>query len=144
IMNVTGFQAGDLLLPRQVDLTKWSVVACDQYTSQPEYWEAVDQLVGSAPSSLRLILPEALLGSPDGARRIAAINEAMHRYQEQGIFAPYPRRYLYLERTQRDGAIRRGLMGVVDLEQYDYRPGSRSLVRATEGTVLERIPPRVK
>ena len=143
-MNVTGFQAGDLLLPRQVDLTKWSVVACDQYTSQPEYWEAVDQLVGSAPSSLRLILPEALLGSPDGDRRIAAINEAMHRYQEQGIFAPYPHRYLYLERTQRDGAIRRGLMGVVDLEQYDYRPGSRSLVRATEGTVLERIPPRVK
>ena len=143
-MNVTGFQAGDLLLPRQVDLTKWSVVACDQYTSQPEYWEAVDQLVGSAPSSLRLILPEALLGSPDGDRRIAAINEAMHRYQEQGIFAPCPHRYLYLERTQRDGAIRRGLMGVVDLEQYDYRPGSRSLVRATEGTVLERIPPRVK
>ena len=143
-MNQTGFKAGDLLLPRNADLTKWSVVACDQYTSQPDYWEAVERLVGDAPSSLGIILPEARLSDPQVEDRIAAINRRMEDYLARGIFASYPSRYLYLERTQRDGAVRRGLMGVVDLEAYDYRPGSRSLVRATEGTVLERIPPRVK
>lgn len=143
-MNQIGFKAGDLLLPKAADLTKWSVVACDQYTSQPDYWEGVEKLVGDAPSSLGIILPEARLGAADVEERIAAINRRMEEYRTGDVFAAWPSRYLYLERTQRDGAVRRGLMGIIDLEQYDYRPGSRSLVRATEGTVLERIPPRVK
>ena len=143
-MNQIGFKAGDLLLPKAADLTKWSVVACDQYTSQPDYWEGVEKLVGDAPSSLGIILPEARLGAADVEERIAAINRRMEEYLAGDVFAAWPSRYLYLERTQRDGAVRRGLMGIIDLEQYDYRPGSRSLVRATEGTVLERIPPRVK
>ena len=134
----------DILLPRSCDMTKWAVVACDQFTSQPEYWKAVEETVGEAPSTLRLILPESRLGDSDVEDQIDAINAAMSRYLAEGLFETYPQAIFYIERTQSDGAVRRGLVAAVDLERYDYTPGSGSLIRATEGTVLERIPPRVR
>ena len=139
-----GFYPADILLPRNVDMTKWAVVACDQFTSQPEYWQAVEKTVGDAPSTLRLILPEAKLASPDVDHEIAAINGAMERYLTEDLFRTLPESLLYIERTQSDGRVRRGLIGMVDLEQYDFTPGSGALIRATEGTVLSRIPPRVR
>ena len=123
-----GFYPADILLPKDADMTKWAVVACDQFTSQPEYWQAVEETVGNAPSTLRLILPEARLNGPDVEQDIAALEETL----------------LYIERTQSDGRVRHGLIGMVDLDQYDFTPGSGALIRATEGTVLSRIPPRVR
>lgn len=140
----TGFYAADILLPKNENWTKWSVVACDQFTSQPEYWQAVKETVGDAASTLKLILPEANLNAPDVEQSIGKINETMDTYLEQGVFTMYPEAMIYIERTQSDGKIRHGLIGAIDLEQYDFTPGNGALVRATEGTVLTRIPPRVK
>ena len=140
-----GFRPADILLPREgTDMTKWAVVACDQFTSQPEYWQAVEDTVGDAPSALRLILPEAALNAPDVEARISAVNAAMGAYLDGGLFETLEDSLLYIERVQSDGKIRHGLIGMVDLEQYDFTPGSGALIRATEGTVLSRIPPRVK
>lgn len=139
-----GFYPADILLPKDADMSKWAVVACDQFTSQPEYWQAVEDYVGEAPSALRLILPEAKLNAPDVEDRIGKINASMQRYLEEGVFKSLDHSMLYMERTQSDGKIRHGLIGMVDLEQYDFTPGSGALIRATEGTVLERIPPRVR
>ena len=144
-MSKKTFSAGNILLPKKdVDMTKWSVVACDQYTSEPEYWSEVSALVGNAPSTLHVTFPEIYLENGDGDERIKSINSNMGKYIDEGLFAPSTSKYIYVERTQRNGKIRRGLMGVVDLEEYDYNKGSQSKIRATEGTVLERIPPRVK
>ena len=139
------FGPADILLPKPgIDLAKWAVVACDQFTSQPDYWRSVEETVGEAPSTLRLILPEAHLNDSGVDMRITAIDEAMDRYLAEGLFAQYPQSLIYMERTQSDGCVRRGLIGAVDLEHYDFTPGSGALIRATEGTVLERIPPRVR
>ena len=137
------FRPADILLPENADLNKWSVVACDQYTSQPEYWARVAQYVGQEPSALHLILPESCLDGPDVEQDIAEINLTMARYLKNGCFAEYPNSIFYVERKLDCGRIRRGLIGMVDLEQYDYEPGSPAPIRATEGTVLSRIPPRV-
>ena len=137
------FRPADILLPQGCDLSLWSVVACDQYTSQPEYWQRVEERVGSAPSSLRLILPESCLEGPNVETDITEINNTMSRYLRDGRFAVYPGSLFYVERTLSSGKTRRGLVGMVDLEQYDYEPGSSAPIRATEGTVLSRIPPRV-
>ena len=126
-----------------MDLKKWSVVACDQYTSQPAYWKEVEEIVGEAASTLRMIVPELYLEEPGVQQRIEAVNAAMDRYLTEGLFRTVDN-FIYVRRTLRDGKVRRGLMGVVDLERYDFTKGSQSLIRATEGTVLERIPPRVK
>lgn len=142
--NKLGFYPADILLPKDADMGKWAVVACDQFTSQPEYWEAVEKNVGDAPSTLRMILPEAKLGDPKVEEHIAAINSAMKGYMDGGVFKMLPETLIYMERTQSDGKVRHGLIGMIDLDQYDYTPGSGALVRATEGTVLSRIPPRVK
>jgi len=139
-----GFYPADILLPKEADMTKWAVVACDQFTSQPEYWQAVEENVGDAPSALRLILPEAKLHDPNVAESIANINATMNSYVEKGLFRTLEDSLIYIERTQSDGSIRHGLVGMVDLDQYDFTPGSGSLIRATEGTVLTRIPPRVQ
>ena len=144
IFHQAGFYPADILLPRDADMTKWAVVACDQFTSQPEYWEAVEQTVGDAPSALRLILPEAKLHDPDAQAHIADINASMENYLREDIFQEYPHSFFYMERTQADGKVCQGLIGMVDLEDYDFLPGSKHLIRATEGTVLERIPPRVR
>jgi len=139
-----GFYPADILLPQDVDMTKWAVVACDQFTSQPEYWQAVEETVGEEPSTLRMILPEAKLNGPDVERHIESINASMAEYLERNIFRELPESMLYIQRTQSDGKVRHGIIGMVDLEQYDFTPGSGALIRATEGTVLERIPPRVR
>ena len=139
-----GFYPADILLPKGQDMTKWAVVACDQFTSQPEYWQAVNETVGDAPSTLRLILPESHLHDPDVDGHIRAINETMERYLDQGLFRTLPGSMIYLRRTQSDGAVRQGLVGMVDLEAYSYRRGEKCTVRPSESTVESRIPPRMK
>ncbi len=136
------FSSADILLPDfdRVDGEKWAVVACDQYTGEPSYWEEADRKAGAAPSTLRLILPEAFLNESEA--RVPEIRDCMGSYAET-VLRSHKDAMVYLERTLSDGTVRRGLVGKVDLECYDYRKGSVSLIRATEGTVLERIPPRV-
>ena len=138
-----GFGPADILLPQNCDLTKWSVVACDQYTSQQDYWERVAQTVGDAPSTLKLILPESQLEDGHFEEHVADINRTMDAYLDQGLFRTLPNALIYVERWLDNKKLRRGLMGVVDLECYDYNAGSSSLIRATEGTVITRLPPRV-
>ena len=132
----------DILLPdfSKVDGEKWAVVACDQYTSQPEYWSEVEQKVGDAPSTLHLILPECHLDEAE--QRVPQMHATMEEYVRE-LLSVHRNKLLYLERTQSNGLVRRGLVGMVDLEQYDYHQGASSLIRATEGTVEERIPPRL-
>ena len=144
-MTSKAFIPGEILLPKKgINMSKWSVVACDQYTSEPEYWNSVSSFVGDAPSTLKITFPEIYLEDGKPEERISDINKTMNTYLTDGVFENCGARYIYVERTQRNGKVRRGLMGVVDLEEYDYMPGSQSKIRATEGTVLERIPPRVK
>ena len=138
-----GFGPADILLPQNCDLTKWSVVACDQYTSQQDYWERVAQTVGDAPSTLKLILPESQLEDGHFEEHVADINRIMDEYLDQGLFRTLPNALIYVERWLDNKKLRRGLVGVVDLECYDYNAGSSSLIRATEGTVITRLPPRV-
>lgn len=133
----------EVLLPAPgQDLHKWAVIACDQYTSEPEYWEKVAAIVGDASSTLHLTYPEVFLSEPNPEVRIARIRETMKRYLDAGIFTETTG-FIYLERTI-GKHVRRGLMACLDLEQYDFAKGSTSPIRATEGTILDRIPPRVK
>lgn len=143
---MTAFSTTDILLPRlsAEGMTKWSVVACDQYTSEPEYWEKAAETVGGAPSALNLILPEVYLEAGDDEQRIAKINAQMEKYLADGLFDEHKNCFILTRRTQADGKTRMGLVGAIDLEQYDYNKGSKSQVRATEATVASRIPPRVK
>ena len=138
------FKAGNILIPKNVDMHKWSVVACDQYTSEPKYWEEVENIVKDAPSTLRLTLPEIYLNDTNVEDKIRKINETMIDYLNNDMFNEYENSMIYLERTQSDGKVREGLMGIVDLEDYSYEKGSQTLIRATEKTVIERIPPRMK
>ena len=134
------FSSAEILLPsRDVDGLRWSCVACDQYTSQPDYWESADRLVGDAPSTLRLILPEVYLAETDA--RKPAVLAAMDDYAREVLVA-HPDAMILVERTLGEGATRWGLVGAVDLLAYDYRKGADSLIRATEATVAERIPAR--
>lgn len=123
-------------------MRRWAVIACDQFTSDTAYWERVRKQAQDAPSTIHMILPEADLGRVDEDAAIARINATMEDYLSTDVFAVYPGAYIYVERTLLNGMIRPGLIGAVDLEEYDYHPGSVSRVRATEKTVLERIPPR--
>lgn len=136
------FKKADILIPKGVDYSKWSVVACDQYTSQPEYWDETSKIVGDVPSALNIVFPEAFLD--EGDARIAKINAKMAEYLDSGIFEECLSSMIYIERTMSNGKIRKGIIGAVDLEDYDFSVSSNSKIRATEGTVLERIPPRVK
>ncbi len=142
-MNIP-FKKGNILLPKNTDMTKWSVVACDQYTSEKDYWEEVEQIVGDYPSTLKLTLPEIYLEENDVEERIKRINDNMQKLIDEKFFTEYKDSMIYLERTQADGKVREGVMGIVDLEDYSYEKGSETLIRATEKTVIERIPPRVK
>lgn len=135
------FTSADILLPKAADMEKWSVIACDQFTSQKDYWIKAHETVGDAPSALKLIMPEAELPAEEG--RIDAINAEMKAYLENGIFEEKKNSFIYVERTLNNGKIRKGLVGMIDLEEYDYNAGSVSAIRATEKTVIERIPPRV-
>ncbi|MDO4833880.1 MAG: DUF1015 domain-containing protein [Bacillota bacterium] len=141
-MGRTVFSAADILLPADENYETWAVVACDQFTSQPEYWERVEKTVGDRPSTFRIILPEAQLSDGHTEEHIDKINATMKEYLSKGVFRELPEAMIYLERVQSDGKVRKGLIGKIDLEEYDYSAGSTSPVRATEGTVLDRIPPR--
>lgn len=139
-MNI--FMPADILLPKNQDFSKWSVVACDQYSSEPEYWEQAAEYVGSAPSTLNIIFPEVYLNDGNDTERIQRINAIMDKYLNDGIFEEYKDSFIYVERTQPNGKVRHGIVGRLDLEYYDFSKGSQSAVRATEGTILSRIPPR--
>jgi len=143
---MTAFTTADILLPKLTaeEMNKWAVVACDQYTGEPEYWEKTRKIVGEAPSSLGLILPEIYLGDPDCGKRIAKIHENMANCIKGSLFNLHKNCFVLTKRTQADGRLRVGLVGAIDLEMYDYNKGSKSQVRATEATVASRIPPRVK
>ncbi len=136
------FKPADILIPQNTDHTKWSVVACDQYTSEPEYWERAAQIVGDSPSTLNLIFPEVYLDGDNADERIENINAQMRKYLESGLFRKLQDALIYVERTQSDGRTRKGVIGMLDLEEYDFTKGSQSKIRATEGTIVERIPPR--
>lgn len=138
------FTPADILLPRVDDMTKWSCIACDQFTAEPEYWREAERIVGDEPSTLRLMLPEAWLGVRDSAAETRKIYAAMKDYVNRGIFRTVEDSFVYVERTLPSGAVRRGLVGKLDLECYDWAPGSATPVRATEGTVESRLPARVE
>ena len=138
------FSKADILLPENADMSKWAVIACDQYTSEPEYWEDVTKIVGDEPSTLKVTLPEIYLEEDNVAEKIAEVNEEMKKLINNNFFRTLKDSLIYVERIQADGRIRKGLMGKVDLEDYSFAKDSQTLIRATEGTVLERIPPRVK
>ncbi|MBQ8968061.1 DUF1015 domain-containing protein [Ruminococcus sp.] len=140
----TAFKGADILLPKDADMQKWAVVACDQYTSEPEYWDRVEKYVGDEKSAYNLILPEVYLEQPGVDYRIDRIHRTMKEYLEKGAFTEYKNAMVYVERTQSDGRVRQGLIGAIDLQEYEYYKGSESQVRATEATVIERIPPRIK
>jgi hypothetical protein len=142
-LAVLGLSTANILVPKQgIDLRKWAVVACDQYTSEIEYWKKVNAYVGDNPSTLRLIFPEVYLHDNDKEARIAEINRTMRDYLDQGLFTEYPDSFFLVHRTCENQRERWGLLAAIDLEKYDYSPDSKSLVRATEGTILSRIPPR--
>lgn len=134
----------DILIPTGLEMSKWSVVACDQFSSQPEYWDAIGELTADVPSTMHMILPEAYLHGRSGENEAEEINAEMRKYLGSGIFRQIPGAYIYLERRLASGETRRGLMAALDLECYDYSKDSCSPVRATEGTVEERLPPRVR
>lgn len=163
------FNQANILLPKDgIDMEKWSVIACDQYTSQADYWKTVEEFVGDAPSTLNVVFPEIYLGnkkndkncacengscaddhttmyaSMSDSERIACINSTMEKYLSDGIIQQVVTDgYVLVERTTESG-IRLGIVGLVDLDDYDFDPKNPTLIRATEGTVISRIPPRVK
>jgi hypothetical protein len=138
-----GIQAADILLPKHgSDLFKWATIACDQFTSQPEYWEKVRQTVGTDPSTYHLILPEVYLNTPEETTRVQSTRQAMLRYLAEGLFESYEG-MIFVERSVA-GRTRHGIMLALDLEKYDFNKGSKTLIRATEGTILDRLPPRMR
>ena len=142
-MTDSALHTAEILLPKPgADMEKWAVVACDQYTAQPEYWREAEKVAGDAPSALNLILPEAWL--EESRERIPVIHQAMVDYLSSGtLVSAVPDGFVLTERTTPAG-VRPGLVVALDLEAYDFSKGSESLIRATEGTVLERVPPRAR
>lgn len=139
-----GLMPCDIMIPKKdVDLEKWAVVACDQFTSQKDYWEKAEDFVGDSPSTLKMIFPECYLEDDDADRRIENINRTMNEYVAEGIFDTYEDCFFLVKRTC-GSSSRHGLMACLDLDRYSYEKGSRSLIRATEATILSRIPPRKK
>lgn len=148
IHNNIAIAIPDILLPKEgIDLKKWAVIACDQYTSEPEYWNAADELVGDAPSALRIVLPEVYLGTDTPEQieeRLKNISKTIDSYLESDIWQKNNEGMIVLSRKTPLHESRKGLVVAMDLEQYSYEPGNKEKIRATEGTVLSRIPPRVK
>ncbi len=137
------FQRPIFYLPKEgVDLQKWAVIACDQFTSQPEYWEEVEKFIGDSPSTYNLILPEAYLNTPKEEEHLRKIHASMHSYLAENILTPYEG-FVYIERFF-GMKMRRGLLLNIDLDHYDFTPASQSLIRASEETVLDRLPLRIK
>ncbi len=140
-----GVAVPEILLPKKgTDMKKWSVVACDQYTSQPEYWEDAKKITGDAPSSLELIFPEVYLDGDDEPQIIEAINKKMNEYLEGDVFDAPIKGFIALDRKTSHSPSRKGLMVALDLEKYEYTEGAKTLIRASEGTIVERLKPRIK
>lgn len=140
-----GLEVPKILFPnKSVDLKKWAVVACDQYTSQPDYWKKVEEYVGSDPSTFNTIYPEVYLEEENPEVRIDKINDFMKNYIKDGVLSELPKGFVLLDRKTSQADSRKGLIVALNLEQYDYTPTSQTLIRATEGTIVDRIPPRVK
>ena len=141
--NGLGVHIPTILLPiESLDYQKWAVIACDQYTSQPEYWKEVEAFVGDAPSTLNMILPEVYLESEDELTRIENTKNTMDEYLHNGIFKEF-NGFILVERNVA-GKSRHGIVLALDLEKYDFSIGSQTLIRATEGTIIDRLPPRIR
>lgn len=135
----------EILLPRDhTEMEKWAVIACDQHTSDPAYWEELEKKIAGSPSTLYLTLPEIYLDHPDCERRIRDICSTLRSYLEKGLFTKLPRGFILVTRKTNVSAPRTGIVLAVDLEEYSFLPGSKTLIRASEATILERIPPRLK
>ncbi len=139
---MNAFLPADILMPKTDEMEKWSVIACDQFTSDQAYWDRVRKNAEGAPSTINLILPEAELGTEKEAEHTAIINKTMAEYMASDVFKTYENSLIYVERTLENGSVRMGLIGMVDLDAYEYTVGATSAIRATERTVAERIPPR--
>ena len=138
-----GIKIPDILLPKpEIDPQKWAVIACDQFTSEPEYWKEVEEIVGDAPSTYHMILPEVFLETPEEQFRLKSTQDYMHQYLKTGIFRKVNDLVYVLREV--NGQCRKGLMVCLDLEQYDFNKGAQTLIRATEGTILDRLPPRIR
>lgn len=139
-----GIRIPEILLPKNLDVSTWSVVACDQYTQDREYWASAEKIVDGKPSTLNIILPEVYLNDSGKKERIQKIRSTMKEYLESGIFSEPQKEFVYIERTTAYGRVRRGLVAALDLETYEWKPFSKALVRATEATIVDRIPPRME
>ena len=140
-----GVAIPEILLPKEgTDMAKWAVIACDQFSSDKSYWEDVNKLAGSSPSALNLILPECYLGERELPEQVAGINSVMKEYIDQGVFQALRPGFILVERKVENLPVRQGIVLSVDLEQYDFREGTKSLIRPTEGTILDRLPPRIQ
>ena len=143
-MNKRVFLPGDILLPENIEYSKWSVIACDQFSSQRDYWDEVTDIVGGSPSTLNMIVPEAYLEETDMEEASEERHRVMEEYLRSGLFKTVPNSFIYIERTTSDGMMRRGLLGLVDLDEYEYVKGNSALIRASENTVVSRLPPRIE
>ncbi|NOQ50811.1 MAG: DUF1015 family protein, partial [Desulfuromonadaceae bacterium] len=145
IFEKLGVQVPKILLPAPgTDMQRWAVIACDQYTSDREYWQRLGQQTKDVVSTLPLIFPEVYLEDADAETRIADINRTMEKYLADGSLVEQPPGFVLVERKTGEVKSRKGLMLALDLEKYDYHRGAQSLIRATEGTILDRLPPRIK
>ncbi|MFP4373209.1 MAG: DUF1015 domain-containing protein [Spirochaetaceae bacterium] len=142
-LKALGILVPEILLPRaDIVLSRWAVIACDQHTSNPSYWRQVEETVDEAPSTLNLVFPEVYLEDGDIDARVSTIRASMERYLAEGVLEPHGPLAVFTERFTRGERPRRGLVVAIDLERYDYAPGSTTLVRATEETILSRLPVR--
>lgn len=139
-----GVKIPEILLPKNLDVSTWSVVACDQYTQDRNYWNDVEKIADGKVSTLNLILPEVYLNDADKPNKIEKIRENMKKYLSDGVFDSEKKEFIYIERKTAYGRIRHGLICAVDLETYEWKPFSKALIRATEATIVERIPPRME
>ena len=139
-----GVKIPKILLPKKLDIKTWATIACDQYTQDRAYWQQVYSIVGLNPSTVKITFPEVYLGDGGRKERIQNIKKEMQSYINKGIFAPPQEEAIYLERTTRYGRIRHGLVVSIDLDTYEWKPFSKALIRATEATIVERIPPRME
>ena len=139
-----GLRVPEILLPKNIDISTWSVIACDQYTQDLDYWKKAEHTASGKPSTLNLILPEVYLGSSDKKDRINNIRSNMKKYLDEGVFDKARKCFVYLERKTAFGRMRKGLVAQIDLETYEWKPFSKANIRATEATIVDRIPPRME
>ena len=139
-----GVKIPKILLPKNLDIKTWATIACDQFTQDKDYWQKVYSIVGQKPSTVKITFPEVYLDEPDRKERIQSIKNEMNSYMKEGIFGPPQEECVYLERTTKYGRVRHGLIVSIDLDAYEWKPFSKALIRATEATIVERIPPRME